>query len=361
MKMLDNIPVTTSSGLTSTVPETPPAAWAGGTTYALGATVSVVVASGVDTGWTGAGQLDVYQGLQASNTNHAPASSPTWWKKIGTVYQEYAAGTTYALGDRAQITGSHLVYQSSAASNVGNPPATTPAKWDLVGATNRWAMFDEKVGTQTQAPDQIKVSFVVPGRAGALALLNVDAASIRYRQIAPDTTVLVDRTLGMTSTDGIVDWFAYFTNDVIRKTDLAIEDMTYVAGCTVEVTVSSPGGVARIGVVAPGQFKLLGGTLYGVQLAFTDYSKFTEDAWGNFDIQERAYRKRVTSDVKVAANFVDEFQRLMASRRARFTVFWGADDYSSTLIYGFPKLGNTVISFIDYSTATLTLEGLAQQ
>lgn len=360
MKMLDNTPVTVLAS--STVPETPPSAYSSGTTYALNDTASVVVATGVDTEWTGAGQLDVYQSLQASNTNHTPASSPAWWKKIGTVYQEYAGGSTYALDDRVQVTADHLVYQSAIASNTGNAPAANvPTKWLLVGATNRWAMFDEKVGTQTHAPDEIKVSWVVARRASSLAFLNVDASSIRYRQIAPDTTILKDETINLVSPTGITDWFAYFTNPIIRKTDAAIEDMTYTAGCTVEVTISNPGGTAKIGALVPGQFKTLGSTQYGAQVGFTDYSKFTEDQWGNFDISERSYRKRLTADVWVQANFTDEFQRLIALRRAKFTVFWGSNVYSSTLIYGFPKLGQTTLSFPDISIASLTLEGLAQK
>lgn len=361
MKMLENVRVT-SAMLTSSVPEAAPAIWDSGTTFALTATASVAVAVGVDTGWTGVGQLDVYESLQAGNTNHAPASSPLWWKKVGTVYQEYNPATAYALADRVQVTADHVVYQSAVAPNTGNTPSTTmPDKWIMVGATNRMAMFDEKVGTQTQAPIEAKVSFMVPGRADSLALLNFDAASIRYRQIAPDSTVLRDETVDTVSDDGISDWFAYFTDDIVRKTDYAVEDLTLLAGCTIEVTLSAPGSIAKIGALVPGQFKELGVSAHGAELGFADYSKFIEDAWGNIEISERAYRKRGTFDVWIPANYVDEYQRQIALRRAKFTVFWGAAKYGSTLIYGFPKLGRTAITYPDYSISTLTLEGLAQQ
>lgn len=361
MKMLDNSPVTTSSGLVSSVPEVAPAAWTSGVNFAVDATTSVAVADGVDTGWTGLGQLDVYRSLQGPNSNHPPASSPTWWKKIGTVYQEFDNAKTYGVNDRVQIAADRLVYQSSASANVGNAPAASPAKWSLVGVTNRWAMFDEKVGTQTQAPDEIKVSWTVAGRANALAFLNLDAASIRYRQIAPDATVLIDETITLSSASGINSLFAYYTNPIIRKTDTAIEGMTFVAGCTIEVTVSNPGKAAKIGALVVGRFTKIGGTQYGAQLSFVDYSKYSEDSWGNLDLKPGAYRKRLVADVMMDGGYVDEFQRLMASRRGKFTVFWGADQYSSTLIYGFPKLGDTVIAYPNQSIASLTLEGLAQQ
>ena len=63
--------------ISSSVPEVPPAAHVMGTTYAKDATASAGAVGGLITVW---------KSLQAANTGHTPASSPTWWLNIGTTY-----------------------------------------------------------------------------------------------------------------------------------------------------------------------------------------------------------------------------------------------------------------------------------
>ena len=62
-----------------------------------------------------------------------------------TEYGNYAAGTAYALGDRVIVPATHDVWESLANANTGNTPATSPTWWVRVGPTNRMAMFDTSV------------------------------------------------------------------------------------------------------------------------------------------------------------------------------------------------------------------------
>src|SRR6185436_13148020 len=105
MEIIRPAPINDSTLVSSSVPETTPAAYAGGTTYALGDTVSV---------FTGTAAV-VYRSLQNANTGHTPASSPTWWQEIGTSYATYAGGTTYGLDDIV-VSATHREYQSLQAS-----------------------------------------------------------------------------------------------------------------------------------------------------------------------------------------------------------------------------------------------------
>ena len=88
-------PFTVTAIDSSNVYETVPTAYAGGTTYALGAIASVSGAAKSHT---------VYESLQAGNIGHTPASSPTYWQAKGTVYDPYNAGTAYVTGDYATDT-----------------------------------------------------------------------------------------------------------------------------------------------------------------------------------------------------------------------------------------------------------------
>lgn len=50
--------------------------------------------------------------------------------------------------DKGILTSTHRKYEALAASS-GVSPSTDPAKWLDLGPTNRWAMFDARVGAAT--------------------------------------------------------------------------------------------------------------------------------------------------------------------------------------------------------------------
>ena len=58
----------------------------------------------------------------------------------------WSAGTAYVTGNRVILASTHRRYEALAAST-GVNPATDPTKWLDLGPTNRWAMFDARVGT----------------------------------------------------------------------------------------------------------------------------------------------------------------------------------------------------------------------
>ena len=136
------------------------AAYSSGTTYALGAIVAtplvyapynpatiyaignIVIVNFVlyrslansnlgepvydETKWKNIGDLcfwnrpQTWISLQASNTNHTPASSPTWWKEIGVDYiQAWDANITYNIGRVVLYSG---VLYISTAEVWNNPP-----------------------------------------------------------------------------------------------------------------------------------------------------------------------------------------------------------------------------------------------
>lgn len=229
MKVVAPIAVTESVLALSNVPETAPPAWSNSTTYAPAALVSIATGT----------QQDVYQSLQAANLNHAPASSPTWWILVGTTYSTYSSGTTYALDDIviAVATDSHFTYQSLVASNLGNPLADG-TKWLNLGATNRWKMFDQSVQSQTQAPDVIDVTMVVPGRIDTVAFLNVDGASCRVIQTDDIEGVVFDQNFTLTSTSGITDSYAYCFTPIERLTSLVVSGLKPYANSTIRAIVS---------------------------------------------------------------------------------------------------------------------------
>ncbi len=70
MKIIRPLTITDAVLAATNVPENDHPAYSGATTYALGDRVIVV----------GADIHKIYESLQASNTGHAPVTSPTYWE-----------------------------------------------------------------------------------------------------------------------------------------------------------------------------------------------------------------------------------------------------------------------------------------
>ena len=76
-------------------------------------------------------------------------------------YAVWSSGTAYAVGARVILTSTHRKYEALAAST-GVSPASDPTKWLDLGPTNRWAMFDARVGTATTRTSTLQV-VLAPG------------------------------------------------------------------------------------------------------------------------------------------------------------------------------------------------------
>lgn len=107
-----------------------------------------------------------------------------------TDYAEWAVGTAYDLGDRVILTSTHKIYESivdGVGTNTGNDPATTTGYWIEIGATNRWKMFDQSVGSATTTAAGYLVATVKLADADfvdALALLDIKGTKVVVEVLA---------------------------------------------------------------------------------------------------------------------------------------------------------------------------------
>lgn len=330
----------------SNVPEVAPAAYNAGTTYADGDRVSVL------TGYTYA----VYESIQGSNTGNA-VSDTDWWLFLANTYGEYSAGTTYDVDTIVISTSDHHAYQALTDGESGNS-LSNPAKWLDLGSNNRYEMFDNSNSTQTENGESIVVELTVDGRADAVSLLNMVAATVRIVMETSADGVLYDVTHNLVSDSGVNNWYEYFFEPVIRKADLVIYDLPSNADPTFTITINEPGATAKVGACVIGQSRDLGYLLYGARTGIQDYSRKETDEFGNFTIIQRAFAKRATFKVLVENTRIDALSALLASYRAEAVVWVGVDDFTSTWIYGFYKDFAFEIAFMEKSYLTLELEGL---
>ncbi|WP_414903488.1 hypothetical protein ACMT1E_05335 [Sphingomonas flavalba] len=87
----------------------------------------------------------------------------------------WATGTAYVTGNRVILTSTHRRYEALTAST-GVNPTSDPTKWLDLGPTNRWAMFDDRVGTAATRTGSLEV-VLAPGAIDAVALIDTDAES----------------------------------------------------------------------------------------------------------------------------------------------------------------------------------------
>jgi hypothetical protein len=331
----------------SSIPETPPAAYNAGTTYAVDDRVSVT---------TGTVSL-VYESKVGSNTGNTPASSPTQWRYLATTYSVYAGGTTYALDDIVISTTDHHEYQSLQASNTGHSLSDT-AWWLDLGSNNRYRMFDQSNSSITENGQEIDVTLSVTGRADSVSLLNLLAATVQIIMTTVADGEIFNETYDLVSDSGINNWYEYFFEDVIRRGDLVVYDLPLNADPTIQIIITDPNGTASVGSCVIGQSRDLGLLVYGARTGIQDYSRKQADEFGNFTIVQRAFSKRASFKIVVENAKVDAISALLASYRATPCVYVGVDDFTSTWVYGFYRDFAIEIAHLQKSYLTLELEGL---
>ena len=249
-------------------------------------------------------------------------------------YPAWAAGVTYALGDRVINTATHRIYESAAGNNSGNNPVTS-SLWIDIGPTNAWAMVDQALGTRSEAAGQIAVLLDPSAPVNAIALLDVTAATIRVQAANYDRLATVDAASSI---------FTFL-------------DLPSQAG-PITVTISGEGTVS-VGTLLMGNVVGLGITEAAPTASITDYSVKEADDFGDVTVVERAWAKRMAVRALIATDAVDLVAGRIAAARATPALWIGDDTIESVTIYGFFKDFSIEVGE-NVSTLALSIEGLSE-
>ncbi|WP_242137386.1 hypothetical protein [Sphingomonas sp. TREG-RG-20F-R18-01] len=246
-------------------------------------------------------------------------------------YPAWSSSRTYALGERVLKSPAHRIYESSAAGNIGNDPAGETGKWTDIGPTNRWAMFDQALGSTSSATSSISVTVDAPVLT-AVALLDVVAATVRVQAIGYDRTVA--------ASEGAITFL-----------DLPV-------GLTRVVVTIAGSGIVSVGTLLVGKLVNLGITESSPTAGITDFSRKDVDDFGEVTIVERAWAKRMVAKALIRTDAVDAVAGRITAVRALPALWIGQTGIDSLMIYGFFKdysieIGETV------SKLSLSIEGLS--
>ena len=255
-------------------------------------------------------------------------------------YPAWSAGVGYAVGSR--VIREHRRYESLTAANIGNDPALGATQWLDLGPTNRWAMFDQALGSVTSAAGSLTVTLAPPGPVDMAALLDVVGQSIRV-QVTDNGAVVFDRS-----------------EPVDGRGAYLFRDLPTTAGASVTVTVAGASGSApvSVGTLAIGRSVGLGITGASPTAGITDYSRKEVDDFGTVTIVQRAWSKRMAATTLIRADALDVVASRIAAVRAKPALWIGDDGLESLILYGFFK-DFAIEAGQQVSKLSLSIEGLS--
>jgi len=285
-----------------------------------------------------------------------------------TDHTAWNAATNYTVGTQVMraVSGVHKHFESKTGGVNATVPELDSTHWIDLGPTNRWAMFDRKVGTATSASNSMTV-VLKPGRINSLALLQIDAATVTIDLTVGGESVY-SASMDLSSGNLVGDWYQYFYEPVYQQdtviitnlVDAALMDFPAYGEGILTVTLTRTGGTVSCGALIVGLYADIGRTLMSPTIGITDYSRKDVDTYGNYDILQRAYSKRMSLNALVDKAEVDQVARTLAQYRSTLLVWVGAGNlYTSMIIYGFYKDWEININTYQNSNLSLQVEGLA--
>lgn len=211
-------------------------------------------------------------------------------------YPEYVPTTTYGTGARCISVTTHRIYESLRANNMSNDPTIInnragAAPWWLdAGPTNKWAMFDGEVSTQTIVNSPLTV-VVRPGVFNSLYLGKIDAEflSIAVRD-APGGEVIYSYS-GELENSAPGDYYEHLFDRFKPQTDFLASNIDPYSAPEITLTLSSTSGLVKCGVLSIGDLRPLGLTQYGAKAKPKTYSYIKLNDFGESVIKRRKSAK----------------------------------------------------------------------
>jgi hypothetical protein len=273
-------------------------------------------------------------------------------------YAVWSAGTAYAVGARVILTATHRRYEALAGST-GVNPVSDPSNWLDIGPTNRWAMFDDRVGTATTRAGSLQV-VLAPGATDGVALIDTNGESATVTLMVSGSPLYSKTQSFNVGGTAIDNWFSWFFEPLGRKSSLLFLDIpVYEAGVlTVTVIRDNPADLVSCGTLLVGRQFTIGDTEHGADIGIIDYSRKETDQFGVTSVVERAFAKRMTARVVMQTSAIDDVHRNLAALRATPVLWIGSESFESLTVYGFYKEFSIDLAFPTVSYCSLTIEGL---
>jgi hypothetical protein len=278
-------------------------------------------------------------------------------------HAEWNAGTTYAEGDRVILASTHTIYESVLSGNTGNDPTlvSSPIYWIAVGPTNRWAVFDTSVSTQTKQANNITYTLDPNGVINCVAILNITNGSevtVTMTSASSSPQVVYTRTIELGTAPVSSDWWTWFFGIRRQLTQVILTDVPAYSDGVLTIEILGGSDLA-VGVIMFGQQQSFGlGIKYGARVGIQDYSRKEINEFGDVILVRRNFAKRANVDVFLDNDELDAFQNTLSDLRAVPVLWILSQEFESTTLFGFYKNFDILINYPNHSDCTLEIEGL---
>ena len=274
-------------------------------------------------------------------------------------YSAWSSATTYADGNK--VLYNNRIYESLIDTNLNKQPDTNPTAWLDIAPSNKTAMFDQVVNTQTTATTSLTVTFQPGMIFDSTAFLNIQGNSINVQvKNSPTGSVVYNQTINLDDTE-IFDWYGYFFEPFDVRTEVVFQNIPpYTDGVVIVTITGATGATVAIGNSTVGGLVSIGGTQYGLNYGIRDYSVKETDIFGNIKVVQRAFSKRMSPTIFVDNMRLNYVSKVLENLRSTPTVFIATDDsrFEGTIILGFLKDWNIEINYPTYSLISAEIEGL---
>jgi hypothetical protein len=270
-------------------------------------------------------------------------------------YAAYSAATNYAVSNRCIYN--HVIYETVQTPNTAHQPDISPLFWAAVSPSNRWAMFDTEISTQTVAASSLSV-VIKPGYVNSLALFGLlgDSLTITVRDglagaVVYSKNITLDGTI-------IADYYQYFFEPSVALQEVGLTDLPpYI---NAHITIAITGASVGCGILIAGTMYELGDTQLGASAGIIDYSRKDTSASGITSFTKRKYSKRMSAQLWLNNAQLNKVQQVLTGLRATPCAWIGTDTagYESLTLFGFYRDFSLDVAYADVSYCHLEIEGL---
>ncbi len=267
---------------------------------------------------------------------------------------------TYAADDVRHVAATHRRYKSVAGSNVGNYPPATPSAWLDIGPTNRWALFDGRMGSASVADGAIEVS-LRPGPFTAFWLGGLQASQVTWALYDAPGGELVASGDELLRAGAATDWYEWTFLPYEFRTQITIGSLPPLADPQLDIVLH---GIAdeptECAEMVVGMSTEIGAVQYGANLSVVDYSVKETDAFGTTSLTKRSNVKKlkVTArfDLAQLANVVDTLAAVQAEPIV--VIADSAEEYDPLNLFGWCSDFSVDLALPRINYASLEFTGL---
>lgn len=260
-------------------------------------------------------------------------------------------------GAAVVTTGTQSGTHSAAAGQNFNRPLTDKTYWLPAGATNQRRMVDPYNNTQTEMAEEIVIVVRPQAIVQALYIGNAECDEIVITGTDPTDGPVYSETTSMVISNSGSSFFNWLFKRIRRRRQFCTVTLPMYYAASFEVRIKKPGGIAKCGMFCIGPLEDVGLSQYGLEAEIKDYSSTKFNFDGTSETTVRGYSKKMSLDVELDNDVVDEVHERLIDFRQKTVVFIGVKKYDLSLVCGVWSSFKTVIKEVTQSKIAIQIDG----